>query len=182
MLDSILASADPELSAPAEDFMLGDVEPANAEIGSYTLDSVEPEEIAVSLPVEAPEALAEAEDLSSELAHLGFLGAEGNLEETVVALDAEPEFLGLEIEDSPVEELDLAAEFDRNRERSLSDSSEDDFVFADDGDPLSTKLDLARAYIDMGDDDGARQILEEVLAEGSAGQQQDARELLDRLA
>jgi pilus assembly protein FimV len=181
VVDGILASADAELSAPSEDFMLGDVEPVDAEIGSYTLDSVEPEEVEITLPIAPPEAPVEAEDLSSELEHLSFLGAAENPEESVPGLDAEPEFLGLEIEDSPIEELDLAAEFDRNRERSLSDSSEDDFVFADDGDPLSTKLDLARAYIDMGDDDGARQILEEVLAEGSAEQQQDARELLDRL-
>jgi len=182
VVDSILASADAELSAPSEDFMLGDVEPVDAEIGSYTLDSVEPEEVEMTLPVAPPEAPVETEDLSSELEHLSLLGgAADNPEESVPGLDAEPEFLGLEIEDSPIEELDLAAEFDRQRERSLSDSSEDDFVFADDGDPLSTKLDLARAYIDMGDDDGARQILEEVLAEGNAEQQQDARELLDRL-
>ena len=33
---------------------------------------------------------------------------------------------------------------------------------------VGTKLDLARAYMDMGDPDGARSILEEVLAEGNA--------------
>ena len=32
---------------------------------------------------------------------------------------------------------------------------------------VGTKLDLARAYMDMGDPDGARNILEEVLHEGS---------------
>ena len=32
---------------------------------------------------------------------------------------------------------------------------------------VGTKLDLARAYMDMGDPDGARNILEEVLSEGS---------------
>ena len=31
---------------------------------------------------------------------------------------------------------------------------------------VGTKLDLARAYIDMGDPEGARSILEEVLDEG----------------
>ena len=33
---------------------------------------------------------------------------------------------------------------------------------------VGTKLDLARAYMDMGDPEGARNILEEVLNEGSA--------------
>ncbi|MCG5514303.1 FimV/HubP family polar landmark protein [Ectothiorhodospira shaposhnikovii] len=49
------------------------------------------------------------------------------------------------------------------------------------GDEVSTKLDLARAYIDMGDAEGARATLEEVLAEGDALQQQEARELLDQI-
>jgi pilus assembly protein FimV len=181
VLDSILAASPVEPDAGPDDFMLGDVASADDEIGSFELGETEPEDVAVTRPAQALEVPAVAEDLSGELEHLSFLGSADSPEESLPGPDAEPEFLGLEIEDSPIEELDLAAEFDRERERSLSDGSEDDFVFADDGDPLSTKLDLARAYIDMGDDDGARQILEEVLAEGNDEQQQDARELLDRL-
>ena len=57
--------------------------------------------------------------------------------------------------------------------------SEDAFDFADEGDTETTKLDLARAYVDMGDRDGARDILDEVLTEGSEEQQQQARALLE---
>jgi pilus assembly protein FimV len=46
---------------------------------------------------------------------------------------------------------------------------------------VGTKLDLARAYVDMGDPEGARSILEEVLKEGSASQKQEAQQLLDSL-
>jgi pilus assembly protein FimV len=46
---------------------------------------------------------------------------------------------------------------------------------------VGTKLDLARAYVDMGDPDGARSILEEVLKEGSASQRQEAQRLIDGL-
>ncbi|MBM5812013.1 MAG: hypothetical protein FJ191_08635 [Gammaproteobacteria bacterium] len=46
---------------------------------------------------------------------------------------------------------------------------------------VGTKLDLARAYMDMGDPDGARSILQEVLAEGSASQKAEARRLVDSL-
>jgi pilus assembly protein FimV len=46
---------------------------------------------------------------------------------------------------------------------------------------VGTKLDLARAYVDMGDPDGARSILEEVLTEGSSAQQQEAQRLLDSI-
>ena len=46
---------------------------------------------------------------------------------------------------------------------------------------VGTKLDLARAYMDMGDPEGARSILEEVMHEGSAGQRQEAGRLLESL-
>jgi len=46
---------------------------------------------------------------------------------------------------------------------------------------VGTKLDLARAYVDMGDPGGARSILEEVLDEGDEGQRQQAQQLLEGL-
>jgi len=46
---------------------------------------------------------------------------------------------------------------------------------------IGTKLDLARAYIDMGDPEGARTILEEVLDEGDPTQRQEAQSLIDVL-
>ena len=46
---------------------------------------------------------------------------------------------------------------------------------------VGTKLDLARAYVDMGDPAGARSILEEVLDEGDDSQKQQAQQLLDSL-
>jgi len=46
---------------------------------------------------------------------------------------------------------------------------------------VGTKLDLARAYVDMGDPAGARSILEEVLDEGDEAQRQQAQQLLDSL-
>lgn len=46
---------------------------------------------------------------------------------------------------------------------------------------VGTKLDLARAYMDMGDPDGARSILGEVLQEGSESQRQEAQRLLNSI-
>ena len=46
---------------------------------------------------------------------------------------------------------------------------------------VGTKLDLARAYIDMGDPEGARSILEEVLDEGDQNQRREAQGLIDVL-
>ncbi len=58
---------------------------------------------------------------------------------------------------------------------SFGDSGE----FSDD--PIDTKLDLARAYLDMGDADGARAMLEEVMSEGSQPQKDAASGLLESI-
>ncbi len=50
-----------------------------------------------------------------------------------------------------------------------------------DQEEMGTKLDLARAYIDMGDTDGAKGILEEVLVGGNDEQKQQAQELIDQM-
>ena len=52
---------------------------------------------------------------------------------------------------------------------------------AEDNPEVATKLELAQAYEEMGDKDGARELLREVLNEGSAGQQETARARLAQL-
>lgn len=44
-----------------------------------------------------------------------------------------------------------------------------------------TKFDLARAYQEMGDATGAREILQEILLEGDAGQREAAQSMIDKL-
>ena len=61
------------------------------------------------------------------------------------------------------------------------DESELGLIYASDTNPIETKLDLARAYIDMGDEEGARPVLDEVANEGDLQQQAEARELLLRI-
>lgn len=82
-------------------------------------------------------------------------------------------------EDSPgSDDLDLDLDLDLDDGEVLG---ADAFDFEDEGDTAGTKLDLARAYIDMGDQDGARDILNEVVAEGNAEQQQRANAMLEEL-
>ncbi|MCY1398145.1 hypothetical protein D9M71_131710 [compost metagenome] len=57
-----------------------------------------------------------------------------------------------------------------------------EFDYLSGTDEAATKLDLAQAYIDMGDNEGARDILDEVLKEGDDKQRQEAKEMLSRLA
>jgi pilus assembly protein FimV len=54
-------------------------------------------------------------------------------------------------------------------------------MLPDDVDEVSTKLDLARAFIDMGDTEGARGSLEEVMSEGNAEQKAEAKALLEQI-
>ncbi|TMG72424.1 MAG: hypothetical protein E6H75_15560, partial [Betaproteobacteria bacterium] len=46
---------------------------------------------------------------------------------------------------------------------------------------VATKLDLAKAYEEMGDKDGARELLKEVVKEGDTAQQQQAQTMLQAL-
>ena len=48
-------------------------------------------------------------------------------------------------------------------------------------DEISTKLDLAKAYVELGDGDSAKSILDEIIQEGSEEQKQQAQELLDQV-
>ncbi len=61
------------------------------------------------------------------------------------------------------------------------DGLDDDFGMLAGTDETATKLDLARAYVEMGDAEGARDILDEVIAEGTSAQQDTAREMIAQL-
>jgi pilus assembly protein FimV len=50
-----------------------------------------------------------------------------------------------------------------------------------DMDELETKIDLAKAYIDMGDIEAAKKIAEEVLKDGNSEQKQSAQTIIDEL-
>lgn len=63
----------------------------------------------------------------------------------------------------------------------LDNEDDDEFDFLSGTDESATKLDLARAYIDMGDQEGARDILSEVIEEGNEQQQQEAREMMGQI-
>ena len=49
------------------------------------------------------------------------------------------------------------------------------------GEAVGTKLELAKAYLEIGDKDGAREILQEVAKEGSSAQKEEATKLIASL-
>jgi len=66
---------------------------------------------------------------------------------------------------------------------NFTDGDADNFELnlLDSADEITTKFELAQAYIEMGDSDGAKEILHEILKEGDANQQAKAREMIDGL-
>ena len=79
--------------------------------------------------------------------------------------------------------LDLSEAFDSQTlvgDDTLEFAVDAESVMTDDA--VSTKLDLARAYVEMGDVDGARGILTEVVSEGDPAQQAEAQRLIDSLS
>jgi pilus assembly protein FimV len=77
----------------------------------------------------------------------------------------------------------VPASDDEQPVEAASDGDEEEAYASDGGDDESaaTKLELARAYLDMGDVEGARGMLEEVVNEGNQGQRSEARRLLDEI-
>jgi pilus assembly protein FimV len=85
-----------------------------------------------------------------------------------------------EIDESVVADAE-AVPATETAETPAFEAEEDVLADEDEADELDTKLDLARAYMDMGDPEGARSILEEVIEEGAADHQERARTLLDKV-
>ena len=91
---------------------------------------------------------------------------------------------GLEVTGMNKRASDASSELDFSLDTALGgdDAGSSDAAASDvDPEEVATKLDLARAYIDMGDEDGARDILNEVVVEGTAEQKADAKGLLGQL-
>ena len=78
------------------------------------------------------------------------------------------------------DELSESIEFGLE-EAGADDEYEQEGMLASE-DEVTTKLDLARAYIDMDDQDSARSILGEVMQEGNADQKQEAENIFAQLA
>ncbi|MFE8069744.1 FimV/HubP family polar landmark protein [Marinobacteraceae bacterium S3BR75-40.1] len=167
-----------EESDESEALGLADEEPL------LDMDLDEPETATEGEPAEPLEELGETET------------PEETPEEAIDSLAEEPEEVVDETQ-AEVEEPDLESEFDDSILEEASEASaetesvetpdtdlgeDEDFDFLAGTDEAATKLDLARAYIEMGDSDGARDILEEVALEGSDEQKQEAQTLLKKLS
>jgi pilus assembly protein FimV len=141
------------LAAPMPDFTL-EVPPAGASAETdIALEAGEParDSNVIDFQIELPKAAAEPATVVS--------GA---------VMDA-----GL---DFKIEGLDLKLEKEAEPTTMPSSAAKDGHWY-----DVQTKFDLAKAYQEMGDRDGAREILQEVIKEGDGEQQAQAQKLLDSL-
>jgi pilus assembly protein FimV len=92
------------------------------------------------------------------------------------ALAAAPAALGHSATALDLDKLDLSFDPDRQAQDDPTPS-----VLDGQWHDAATKLDLAKAYQEMGDVDGAREILQEVLHEGDEQQKSEAQSLLTKL-
>jgi pilus assembly protein FimV len=160
--DLDLTEDDPALKTE-DDFLLS--------LGEDPLDlgATEPEPLSEDLELPDDFDLSLADEMENDQATEAFASE-------IEDVNAELDRLSQNLEQPPLSEPSFTAA----DAAALDDEPEFDFLSG--ADEAATKLDLARAYIDMGDADGARDILDEVVSEGDDGQKSEAREMLARLA
>jgi pilus assembly protein FimV len=92
--------------------------------------------------------------------------------------------IGLDYDTGATSFSETAESIDFNLDELNPEEEEEDLAegVLKESDEIGTKLDLARAYMDMGDPDGARGILEEVIEEGNNDQKTEAENLISQLA
>ncbi|MCU7795689.1 MAG: hypothetical protein KZQ75_01025 [Candidatus Thiodiazotropha sp. (ex Myrtea spinifera)] len=123
---------------------------------------------------------SETSSQQTESASLDLAGLDGQAGDAIELEDSESlDDLDLESIEQELENLSEDLDGQPAEPLELPDvDSEEISLDLDSTDEVTTKLDLARAYIDMGDNEGAKSILEEVASEGSDQQKQEAEELM----
>ncbi len=130
-------------------------------------------ELGTAVNLDAGEDLIEFEDLDNldDLAELDLDAGDA------LALDLDDDELVI----PRMTASDLDADFQLPDFDPESDDDSDLGALCD-GDELDTKLDLLRAFVDMGDEDSAKHTLEEILEEGTDEQRKQAKALMERIS
>ncbi|KUJ84236.1 hypothetical protein AWR36_000545 [Microbulbifer flavimaris] len=126
--------------------------------GELDLDSVDLDDISSDLGADEPVS-ENPQDSITSVATTSAATTESEQPATAESNEADFEDLGFDLENDLDSELNLL----------------------DGSDEVGTKLELAQAYMDMGDSDGARDILNEVVEEGQDEHRDRARQMLERM-
>lgn len=184
------------------DFDLGDFATDSDEAAGDAQDAVSGDELSLDFDLGETDLSTTPERREEELPQTLVMSTDSSIEELADAaggLDSDTDRVAQELA-SELEQLAGSFELEDAADTDTvvtGDEEAQDFSFdtvepgsfeeeAESGllggeDEVDTKLDLAKAYIDMGDPDGARSILDEVLEEGNDQQKGEARELMSQL-
>ncbi len=178
--------------------MTGDLDDTG--VGDFDFDtSLDDESINAALDelegldVAEDSAIAKDDDAESEDDFmLSLSDLEDESEKTVLSLHASTNeesddeiSLANELEDTVIDFPESAPESTSGQSVAEGPLKDMDFETASDEDlqdEVGTKLDLARAYVEMGDSEGAVDILDEVLSEGNEEQRQEAQRIKDEIS
>ncbi len=180
----------------AVDELAADVGDIDIDFGLDETGEAAGEDVSEEAPEDEATVVLDADELADELA--GEMGEEMDISldatdsddaasaDTPDTGDIDLDFGDADLDDDPSSSEDTTATVTEASDtpEPVAADEEDAFDLSslDDVDEISTKLDLARAYLDMGDDEGTREILKEVLADGNDSQKQEATELMEKLA
>jgi pilus assembly protein FimV len=166
-LDADSAGQSTELSGMQEMAAAADagVPPSDPVMPDFNLDAPVPD-----ITLDAPPVASEPDsiDFNIDLPPLDVPAAEPEAAPAAPAADA-----GL---DFKIDVGDLNINLDDTSTQTAPSESKDGHWY-----DVQQKFDLAKAYQEMGDNDGAREILQEVIKEGDAEQQDQAQKLLSSL-
>jgi pilus assembly protein FimV len=197
------AQPEPELSALDDDLDFDALLDEHTKAQSGATDDLA--DFDLSVPDEAPAVPTENRpplDIEAELAAFdNDLGLEADLPDLALPDDfdlslpgeddaasknfaAELDNVNAELDklSASLETPSLEPHFTADDAASLPPEDDGEFDYLAGTDEVATKLDLARAYIDMGDHDGARDILDEVYKEGDQEQRREANEMRSKLS
>ena len=164
---SPVTDAEPEASVASND-------DEQAEVESFDFDLDAPTDRTVVEAKEEPSGNDDIEDFDFDLDAVDGDGVEllDDADDT-----APPQSASADSDD--LDDLEFISGDDTPLKTKDDDDNDLDFLSVDD--EAATKLDLAYAYQKMGDSEGAREILEEVIKEGNEAQIKEAKTLLDSL-
>ena len=169
-LDADSAGQSTELSGMQEMAAAADagVPPSDPVMPDFNLDALAP--AVPDMTLDAPPVASEPDsiDFNIDLPPLDVPAAEPEAAPVAPAADA-----GL---DFKIDVGDLNINLDDTSTQTAPSESKDGHWY-----DVQQKFDLAKAYQEMGDNDGAREILQEVIKEGDAEQQDQAQKLLSSL-
>ena len=172
---------------PEAEFMQGESESNTENTLDYSIDSSTSDLLDESSKSE--EQMPIQEPVSDEELNVIDMPETGDVSDETMNSSADP---GEQPSDIDFSDIDLDIEKENSPEVSENPITEEHVDTIESASPeaetkseqwheIETKIDLAKAYLEMEDVEGAREMLEEVVQEGDENQQKAAQELLEKL-